>query len=118
MPATILSAASGMTPASGRRTLPAGWSISQGRKLELTPDGAELIARLADGALRDALSILDTCAGVTARSTQMCGAPYGRRDRPAQLICSVFRMRWKRRTVLRHWHSLPSCVSSRWTSSA
>ena len=35
--------------------------------LELTPDGAELIARLADGALRDALSILDTCAGVTAK---------------------------------------------------
>ena len=29
--------------------------------------GAELIARLADGALRDALSILDTCAGVTAK---------------------------------------------------
>ena len=35
--------------------------------LELTQDGAELIARLADGALRDALSILDTCAGVTAK---------------------------------------------------
>ena len=35
--------------------------------LELISDGAELIARLADGALRDALSILDTCAGVTAK---------------------------------------------------
>ena len=35
-----------------------------GPRLELTSDGAELIARLADGALRDALSILDTCAGV------------------------------------------------------
>ena len=35
--------------------------------LELTTDGAELIARLADGAMRDALSILDTCAGVTAK---------------------------------------------------
>ena len=35
--------------------------------LELTTDGAELIARLADGALRDALSILDTCAGVTTK---------------------------------------------------
>ena len=32
----------------------------------LTPGAAELIARLADGALRDALSILDTCAGVSA----------------------------------------------------
>ena len=35
--------------------------------LELTTDGAELISRLADGAMRDALSILDTCAGVTAK---------------------------------------------------
>ena len=41
--------------------------IAREEKLELTPDGAELIARLADGALRDALSILDTCAGVTAK---------------------------------------------------
>lgn len=41
--------------------------IAGEEKLELTPDGAELIARLADGALRDALSILDTCAGVTAK---------------------------------------------------
>ena len=41
--------------------------IAGEEKLELTPEGAELIARLADGALRDALSILDTCAGVTAR---------------------------------------------------
>lgn len=31
--------------------------------IELTPAAAGLIARLADGALRDALSILDTCAG-------------------------------------------------------
>ena len=41
--------------------------IAGEEKLELTQDGAELIARLADGALRDALSILDTCAGVTAK---------------------------------------------------
>ena len=41
--------------------------IAGEEKLELTPDGAELIARLADGALRDALSILDTCAGVTVK---------------------------------------------------
>ena len=41
--------------------------IAREEHLELTPDGAELIARLADGALRDALSILDTCAGVTAK---------------------------------------------------
>ena len=41
--------------------------IAGEEKLELSLDGAELIARLADGALRDALSILDTCAGVTAK---------------------------------------------------
>ena len=35
--------------------------------LELSGEGAELISRLADGAMRDALSILDTCAGVTAK---------------------------------------------------
>ena len=41
--------------------------IAGEEKLELTAEGAELIARLADGAMRDALSILDTCAGVTAK---------------------------------------------------
>lgn len=35
--------------------------------LALTEAAAGLIARLADGALRDALSILDTCAGVTGQ---------------------------------------------------
>lgn len=33
-------------------------------KIELESDAARLIGRLADGAMRDALSILDTCAGV------------------------------------------------------
>ena len=31
--------------------------------IDLTPDGAELLSRLADGALRDALSLLDQCLG-------------------------------------------------------
>jgi DNA polymerase-3 subunit gamma/tau len=39
--------------------------IAEQEGLALTSGGADLIARLADGALRDALSILDTCAGVT-----------------------------------------------------
>ena len=39
--------------------------IAQQEQLELSDGAAMLIARLADGALRDALSILDTCAGVT-----------------------------------------------------
>ena len=41
--------------------------VADAEQLELTPGAAGLIARLADGALRDALSILDTCAGVTGQ---------------------------------------------------
>jgi DNA polymerase-3 subunit gamma/tau len=37
--------------------------VSQSERMTLTPQAAELIARLADGSLRDALSILDLCAG-------------------------------------------------------
>ena len=33
-------------------------------KIELDENAAQLIGRLADGAMRDALSVLDTCAGV------------------------------------------------------
>lgn len=33
-------------------------------KIDLDENAAQLIGRLADGAMRDALSILDTCAGV------------------------------------------------------
>ena len=40
--------------------------VAAAEQLHLTDKAAALIARLADGALRDALSILDTCAGVTA----------------------------------------------------
>ncbi len=38
--------------------------------IQLAKDAAELISRLADGAMRDALSILDTCAGVGGEVTQ------------------------------------------------
>ena len=38
--------------------------VAEEEGLELDEAAAQLIARLADGALRDALSILDTCAGV------------------------------------------------------
>lgn len=38
--------------------------VAKEEGLELDEAAAQLIARLADGALRDALSILDTCAGV------------------------------------------------------
>ncbi|MDL2324780.1 DNA polymerase III subunit gamma/tau [Ruminococcaceae bacterium OttesenSCG-928-A16] len=38
--------------------------------IPLTPEAADLIARLADGALRDALSLLDTCAGLGEEVTE------------------------------------------------
>ena len=41
--------------------------LSRCQRYDFTRIGPEDIARLADGALRDALSILDTCAGVTAK---------------------------------------------------
>ena len=39
--------------------------VAQQEGIHLSDDAAALISRLADGAMRDALSILDTCAGVT-----------------------------------------------------
>ena len=36
--------------------------VAEQEGIDLRPDGAELLARLADGALRDALSLLDQCA--------------------------------------------------------
>ena len=41
--------------------------VATQEQLELTEGAAALIARLADGALRDALSILDTCEGVSTQ---------------------------------------------------
>ncbi len=37
--------------------------VSQAERIELDSDAAVLIARIADGALRDGLSVLDQCAG-------------------------------------------------------
>jgi DNA polymerase-3 subunit gamma/tau len=36
--------------------------VAKQESIDLTPDGSELLARLADGALRDGLSLLDQCA--------------------------------------------------------
>ena len=43
--------------------------VSKQEGFELSGDAALLIARLADGALRDALSILDQCAGISEKIT-------------------------------------------------
>lgn len=52
--------------------------VAEREGFTLTEDGALLIARIADGALRDALSILDQCAGRSktidgALVSQVCG---------------------------------------------
>lgn len=39
--------------------------VASQENFDLTDEAAQLIGRLADGAMRDALSILDTCAGVS-----------------------------------------------------
>lgn len=36
--------------------------VAEQEGIDLTPDGAEILSRLADGALRDGLSLLDQCA--------------------------------------------------------
>ena len=64
VPATILSRCQRFA---FRRILPkdiiARLSYIAGQEgIDLRPDGAELLARLSDGALRDALSLLDQCA--------------------------------------------------------
>lgn len=44
--------------------------VCKQEKLEITDDAATLIASLADGGLRDALSILDLCAGTEGKITE------------------------------------------------
>ena len=56
--------------------------IAQAEQIELTPDGARLIARLAQGGMRDAISLLELCAGegkaVTAQSVSAAAGVCGR----------------------------------------
>lgn len=66
VPATILSRCQRF---SFRRILPRQIEarldyVAKAEQIDLRPDGAELLSRLADGALRDALSLLDQCAAV------------------------------------------------------
>ena len=64
VPATILSRCQRF---SFKRILPADVSarltyVARQEGIDLTADGAEILSRLADGALRDGLSLLDQCA--------------------------------------------------------
>lgn len=40
--------------------------VASRENIKLTPDGAELLSRLADGALRDGLSLLDQCSAASS----------------------------------------------------
>lgn len=39
------------------------WTVAEAEEIALEPDAAALLARLADGSLRDALALLEQCAG-------------------------------------------------------
>lgn len=56
--------------------------VAKNEGISLTEDGALLISRIADGALRDALSILDQCAGqgseITAETVSRCAGLLGK----------------------------------------
>ena len=67
VPATILSRCQRF---SFKRILPRDMeqqllSIARAEQIDLTADGAEILARMANGALRDALSLLDQCRVVS-----------------------------------------------------
>lgn len=79
--------------------------ISQQENIKITPDGAELIAELADGSMRDCLSILQQCAaanpngmksedisetvGIVNKSTLFEIADHIRKSDPKQAIKAV-----------------------------
>ena len=56
--------------------------VAEQENIDLTDDGAMLIARIADGGMRDALSLLDQCAGeneqVNAETVRKCAGLAGR----------------------------------------
>ncbi len=52
-------------------------SIAQSEGFDLHPDAAELIARLADGGVRDALSLLDQCSAAASISVESVYATLG-----------------------------------------
>ena len=45
--------------------------VANQEEIDLTPEGAALLARLADGGLRDALSLLDQCSGAGGRVDEL-----------------------------------------------
>jgi len=65
--------------------------VAQQEHLNLQPDAAELLARMADGGMRDALTLLDQCCGNECISTDAVISAIGLAGnlRTAQLLRSV-----------------------------
>ena len=79
--------------------------IAEQEGIDLRPDGAELLAHIADGALRDALSLLDQCAaaGGTIDSAAVLDAlGLAGNLQTAQLIDCVLRRDTKAALLLLH----------------
>ena len=79
--------------------------IAEREGIDLRPDGAELLAHIADGALRDALSLLDQCAaaGGTIDSTAVLDAlGLAGNLQTAQLMDCVLRRDTKAALLLLH----------------
>ena len=79
--------------------------IAEQEGIDLRPDGAELLARIADGALRDALSLLDQCAaaGGTIDSAAVLDAlGLAGNLQTAQLMDCVLRRDTKAALLLLH----------------
>ncbi|MBQ8831710.1 MAG: DNA polymerase III subunit gamma/tau [Oscillospiraceae bacterium] len=79
VPATILSRCQRF---SFKRILPTDIAkrmkyVASQEKIDLTDDGAELLSRLADGAMRDALSLLDQCGSEGRIDAQRVVAAIG-----------------------------------------
>ena len=79
VPATILSRCQRFT---FKRILPADIAarlgyVAESEGLTLTADGAELLARLADGSMRDGLSLLDQCSSDSVIDTEHILASVG-----------------------------------------
>ena len=78
-------------------------------KIELDENAAQLIGRLADGAMRDALSILDTCAGVDNHVDEaLVRRMAGVTDRGYLFEISDAS---RQGTPSLHWKKSPSCAS-------
>ena len=107
VPATILSRCQRFA---FRRILPRGIMgrlnyIAEQEGIDLRPDGAELLAHIADGALRDALSLLDQCAaaGGTIDSAAVLDAlGLAGNLQTAQLMDCVLRRDTKAALLLLH----------------